>query len=268
MRRGLVTVLIFTFISTLVSCTEKNENSAIAGIEFDVVEITQPPNPDDTPEGGWGSSNTNENDYKEPTNKPSTDSDSVDVGREVTGDSGVESSMNLKYTHREMAVPYLSQRDPKWASNTYDGYTMHDTACGIVSVTMALNYAGIKVMPPDVADWAHANGYYTGTYGSSWALFQAVASKYDLNFKQLSRNNPQEILDSLSAGQPVIASMSPGTFVRSGGHIILLRGIDKDGKILVNDPYSETLSKKSYPFSQIINESSVLGPTCFWAIYK
>lgn len=265
MKKKLFIVLINgLMISTLCSCST-NKSSAIASIKFDVVEPTVPPTPEEKQQQEEFEKMEEES-YKA-KDKITNDSTTDFTYKEKTGESGVEDSMGLKYTHREMAVPYLSQKDPKWASKTHDGETMSNTACGITSTAMCLQYAGVNVSPPDLADWAYNNGYYNGN-GSFWSLFKAAADHYGVKFQQLSRNNPIGILDSLSNGRPVIASMSPGTFVRSGGHIIVLRGIDAQGRILVNDPYSEELSKKSYPFSQIINESAIIGSECFWSIYR
>ena len=48
--------------------------------------------------------------------------------------------------------------------------------------------------------------------------------------------------------------MGKGIFTRNG-HYIVLRGVTDDGKILVNDPNSESRSEKAYPLSTILNQS-------------
>ena len=81
------------------------------------------------------------------------------------------------------------------------------------------------------------------------------------------KRNPQAILNNLKKGNPIIVSMGRGDFTRSG-HFIVLRGVDKNGKILVNDPYSLKRSQQSWSLSTIISQSSKKGSSPFWVFSK
>lgn len=56
-------------------------------------------------------------------------------------------------------------------------------------------------------------------------------------------SDPNQVLQALSEGHPVISSQRAGLFT-SGGHFIVLRGVTAGGKVLVNDPNDS--SSKNY----------------------
>ena len=65
------------------------------------------------------------------------------------------------------------------------------------------------------------------------------------------------IANELSAGHPVILSMGPGTFTKSG-HFIVLTGINEDGTVTVNDPNDNSKKNhvnKQFDLQQILKES-------------
>ena len=69
----------------------------------------------------------------------------------------------------------------------------------------------------------------------------------------------EKIVKALSSGHPVIAHMGKGIFTKQG-HYIVLRGVTKDGKILVNDPNSKDRSGKAYPLSTILKQGKTSTP--------
>lgn len=176
---------------------------------------------------------------------------------------------DFDYLEGGINLPYFSQRDKRWANSPYGIETIQQAGCGIVSMTMVLN--GLKpelnILPSELARWSYKNGHYIDNVGTAWSLFGALANEYGLSMKNLSRNSPQAILDELSKGNPVVMSLDPGSFI-NGYHIIVLRGVTSDGKILVSDPWSIENSKKAWDFGLLLAESSSLSPNCFWAFSK
>lgn len=176
---------------------------------------------------------------------------------------------DFDYLEGGINLPYFSQIDKRWAYSPYGLETIQQAGCGIVSMTMVLN--GLKpelnILPPELARWSYENGHYVDNVGTAWSLFGALANEYGLTMKNLSRNNPQTILDELAKGNPVVMSLDPGSFI-NGYHIIVLRGVTSDGKILVSDPWSIENSKKAWDFGLLLAESSSLSPSCFWAFSK
>jgi glutathione synthase/RimK-type ligase-like ATP-grasp enzyme len=79
----------------------------------------------------------------------------------------------------------------------------------------------------------------------------------------------QEIVDALKNRELVVAIMAKGHFTKNG-HFIVLRGVTREGKILVADPASIERSNQEWDLSLIMNEArkgaGAGGP--FWAIGK
>lgn len=176
---------------------------------------------------------------------------------------------DFEYLEGGIELPYLSQRDKRWANKPYGSETIEQAGCGVVSMTMVLNglIPNLDILPPELAEWSYQNGHYVDGVGTAWSLFGALADKYGLKMKNLSRNNPQAILDELAKGHPVVMSLDPGSFI-NGYHIMVLRGISSDGKIYVSDPWSYEKSQQTWDFALLLAESSSLSPSCFWSFSK
>ena len=174
---------------------------------------------------------------------------------------------DLQYLPGGADIPLLLQTDPRWANKKYGSSTIKISGCGTTSVAMVVTgLTGNTVTPDVVSVWAGPKYYVKGA-GSSWSLFDGAAKKWGLKVNQISKRNPQAILNHLKKGNPIIVSMGRGDFTRNG-HIIVLRGIDKNGKILVNDPNSAKRSGQSWDLATIISQSSKKSNSPFWAFSK
>lgn len=67
-----------------------------------------------------------------------------------------------------------------------------------------------------------------------WSYFQAASDHFGCG-TVTQTSDPNQVLQALSEGHPVISSQRAGLFT-SGGHFIVLRGVTAGGKVLVNDP--------------------------------
>lgn len=133
--------------------------------------------------------------------------------------------------------------------------TIATDGCGPTSLAMVLTYLlGREITPIETSE--KGDGTYTCAKGTYWSYFEAMANEYGVNCEQKSATN-QNIIDSLKDGKTIIAIMGPGHFT-SGGHFIVLRGIDDDGKIIVADPNNEERSKQTWDVNIISDESSNL----------
>ena len=119
--------------------------------------------------------------------------------------------------------------------------------CGPTCVAMALS--GIlddkSITPKNIAEKEDASGYFTDA-GTKWSFFDYIAKEYGVKSAGVSLN--EEAMKSvLAKGNPIIASVHPGKFT-TVGHIILITGVDNEGKFIINDPnsYTRTLKKWSY----------------------
>ena len=184
-------------------------------------------------------------------------------GGTTTGDNNLENNDNRELVDGEMNIPLYLQGDSRWGSKSYGTSTISKTGCAPTAIAMVLSYLrGESITPEDVVNFT-GNRYYVTDQGSSWSIFSACASHWQVNCKDLGKSET-ELIKELKDGHPVIASMGPGTFT-SGGHLIVLRGITSDGKILVNDPNdnnSKSHYTKKFDLSLIMNEAKN-----FWSFY-
>jgi len=134
------------------------------------------------------------------------------------------------------------------------GKTIAQAGCGPTSVAMVLtNMLGKEITPVDTAKYSMDHGYRIKNNGTSESLFPAMAEEYGLNCEK-SRHTADNIISSLKEGKVIIAHMGKGHFTK-GGHYIVLRGVDENGKVIVSDPASKDRSNKTWDASLIANES-------------
>jgi len=63
--------------------------------------------------------------------------------------------------------------------------------------------------------------------------------------------------DALQSHSPVIANFGPGLFTEYG-HYVVLTGETQDGSIIMNDPYSEERSNRTWDIKTIVQEAQAL----------
>lgn len=168
----------------------------------------------------------------------------------------------------ETEVVYYSQLDKRWAGASYGDSSIGRSGCGPTSMSIVIStLTGQAVDPPHMAEWAYQNGYYCPGSGSYHSLIPEAAEAYGLTAK--GNLTAQEIVDALENGELVVAIMANGHFTKNG-HFIVLRGVTREGKILVADPASIERSNQEWGLSLIMNEArkgaGAGGP--FWAIGK
>lgn len=165
-----------------------------------------------------------------------------------------------------MGIPLMRQTDPIWKNYRYGDTTNLIAGCGPTSLSMVISYLkGEYITPANMI--SHVGGtnskYMISGQGSLWSMMTEVPKEYGLKSKVIKTQ--KELEDSLNNNNPVIAIMGVGYFT-DAGHYIVIRGIDKDGYLLVNDPAdmsSKNNYKKSFLASKVIKESK-----CMWSISK
>lgn len=183
--------------------------------------------------------------------------------------SAQELTEGIIYQSGTAEITYYSQEDSRWANEKY-GKTdlISETGCGPTSLAMVIStLTDITITPKQMADWAYANGYCAEENGSYHTLIQEGAEAFGLSVKQAKVTEGQKIADALAEGKLVIALLGEGTFT-SSGHFIVLRGITKEGNILVADPKNVENNQKVFPLGLLLEEAKggagSLGP--FWVI--
>ncbi|MBA4688627.1 MAG: C39 family peptidase [Candidatus Galacturonibacter soehngenii] len=187
----------------------------------------------------------------------------LEDGTKTDTNGNIENKDDSELVDGEMNIPLYLQGDSRWGKKSYGTSTISKAGCAPTAIAMVLSYLrGESITPDDVVNFT-GNRYYVTNQGSSWSIFPACASHWQVNCKDLGKSE-NELINELRAGHPVIASMGPGTFT-SGGHLIVLRGITSDGKILVNDPNDN--SRKSH-YTKKFDLSLIMGEAKnFWSFY-
>lgn len=168
------------------------------------------------------------------------------------GSVDVIADVRDEYTPGE--IPLFIQWDERWGYAKYGDNMIAINGCGptclaMVSVGLTGN---TNYTPKYVANMSEQMGHYTES-GTSWTLMSKGAEELGINGHSISINE-QNIYDELKVGNPIIASMSPGDFTTEG-HFIVITGIDKNNKLIVNDPNSKKRSKKHWDVNDIIKQT-------------
>lgn len=154
-------------------------------------------------------------------------------------------------------IPQLFQWDPRWGYTVYSSTAFGMTGC--CPTALAMVYQGLTgktdMTPYDMGVLAANDGYmseYEGT--DAYFLINEAAglglSCYEIYFAA------ESIVAALEAGQVLIANVGPGDFT-TDGHFIVITGL-KDGKLIVNDPYSKVRSDKLWEPRDIIDQSLII----------
>lgn len=131
-----------------------------------------------------------------------------------------------------LPVPFMSQQSAE--------ESLRSRICSPTSLAMVLAHRGVALSPESVAARVFDvdNDVYGNWPRSIQTAFEAGCPGYLTRFSDWS-----DVARLLAAGQPVIASigvepgeLSGAPYVATKGHLIVLRGIDAAGDVLVNDP--------------------------------
>ncbi|QWU18349.1 C39 family peptidase [Paenibacillus sophorae] len=166
-------------------------------------------------------------------------------------------------------VVYYNQMDSRWADKPYGPRdTIGASGCGPTSLAIVVStLTDTAIDPVAMSNWAYQNGYLAEGTGSYHSLIPDGAKHFGLQVEGAAAKEQQKIIDALSNGKLVVAIMGKGHFT-SSGHFMVLRGVTKDGQILVADPASRKRSEQAWDFSIIQNEArknaAAGGP--FWII--
>ncbi len=154
----------------------------------------------------------------------------------MTSDSAKEGAgLNLASDQQawgtDLDVPMRSQMIYKGGGEVW---------CSPTSTSMVLAYWGHSVAVPQAAD-ATYDYVYEGN--GNWPFNTAWAGTYGLEAYVTRMGSMAQIEEWISAGVPVVISYAfsagelPGTpITSSAGHIMVVRGFDENGNVIVNDP--------------------------------
>ena len=151
-------------------------------------------------------------------------------------------------------VPLFIQWDERWGYEDYGGNYLAVNGCGPTCLSMVV--CGLTgetdANPYAVACYSEQQGYYTPGSGTSWSLMTQGAAYYGLDATRVDLS-AEAITGALAQGRVIIASMKPGDFTYTG-HFIVLTGLDRDGRVRVNDSNSRLNSAKSWDAQVLVDQ--------------
>lgn len=160
-----------------------------------------------------------------------------------------------------MNIPVYYQWD--YDDVPYGSGSIASCGCGPTSFAMIASYLkGRKITPEDAISWC-GNDYYVWGSGTSWSYFQAAADHWGIG--QLTETTSAEkVLVSLADLHPVISIQDTGLFTQ-GGHFIVLRGVDTDWNVHVNDPNDN--DSKNYNNRAFDMDTEIDATSCNYWIF-
>lgn len=173
---------------------------------------------------------------------------------EISSDLRLNSG-SLRIPSDGMPIPLIYQYDYRKMVCSLYGSTksVASSGCGAAAASMLIAYIrqNYDQTPYTLFYWAVDQGWYHGD-GLHYEAIRKLLSNYGVG-SHLARVSGDAIVSALKGNQPIVIKMGPGTFTNNG-HYIVLRGLDEDGWVLVNDPNSSSRSQYSYPISLILRE--------------
>ena len=151
-------------------------------------------------------------------------------------------------------VPLFLQWDRRWGYRIYGKEMIGLSGCGPTSLAMVIRHfdSDSTVNPYDVAKYSQDNGYVSADNFTSWKLFETGLSKYGLESQDVIPVEAK-MKKALDDNKILIVSVKPGTFTERG-HIIVIKGYNKNGDFLINDPNSIVNTNKTWSFDELKSE--------------
>ena len=147
-------------------------------------------------------------------------------------------------------IPQYFQWDERWGHASYGTGFIASCGCGPTAMSMVI--AGLTgdatVTPVKVARYSEKNGYIDENNNTYWELMSKGGEHWGV--KSFGGDTSEDfIAKELKAGHPIICSVGPGDFTKKGHFIVLTKY--KNGKVKVNDPFSQKNSDKLWKYSKI-----------------
>ena len=151
-------------------------------------------------------------------------------------------------------VPLIMQWDYRWGFNWYGGGPAGLTACAPTCMTMiGLGLTGKESYTvPAMCSYAEDKGYWVNGQGTSWSLVTDAFPNDPITCQQTSVDEGS-IASALNAGNPVLINVGVGKF-SAVGHFMVLTGVDKGGKFILNDPNNLENSSKTWTWADLASE--------------
>lgn len=147
-------------------------------------------------------------------------------------------------------IPQLFQWYERWGHVSYGTGYIASCGCGPTALSMVVSGLTGKasVTPAAVAKYSEKKGYIDENNNTYWELMSKGVKHWGITC--FGGDISEEfVAKELKAGHPIICSMGPGDFTDKGHFIVLTKY--KNGKVKVNDPFSQKNSDKIWKYSKI-----------------
>ncbi len=167
-------------------------------------------------------------------------------------------SISIESDYKAGKIPSFLQWDKRWGYSKYGDDFIALTGCAPTSLAMVVVglTGNTNINPKIIAEYAYKNKFYVDGVGSSWDLISKGCNYFGLKSEEIPLN-ASSILSTLKNGNPIILTVKPGTFTKTG-HFLVLTGVTSDNKIKINDPNSKVNSTKLWDIDVFINETKNL----------
>lgn len=181
--------------------------------------------------------------------------DAIDYVHDLPESYPAEKGEAYKEDVTKGEIPLLMQWDQRWGYTTYCGSFFGATGCCPTSLSMV--YMGLTgktdMTPYDMAQISIKNGFAVDDEGTVSSFLAFAAPELGLGCEEFYPSS-DDLVSYLEQGYPVIVNVGEGDFT-DGGHFIVATGLDENGKVIVNDPYSSVKSAKAWSAKKIANQS-------------
>lgn len=187
----------------------------------------------------------------------SSNNDVTKTSKNGKGKSYFDSNEQFKtYVNKQKKNGYgkISQLDPSIAGMSYNGHTIGQAGCGPVAATNLINSInGNQISVQDAARFATSRGFKPKNDGTDPRYMSSILSASGIANKSVSGRS--EISKNLKNGNPVVM-MGKGRSRKSpygndNPHYITAMGYDRNGNIIVDDPYES--GYRAYKESEVMD---------------
>ena len=152
-------------------------------------------------------------------------------------------------------IPLLLQWDERWGYTVYCNESFAAAGCGPTALAMV--YMGLTgnadKTPYDMGVLATERGYAIDNEGTVSDLFVDIAPELGLQCEVFSPDS-DTLEQYLENDFVVICYAGPGDFTDTG-HFFVITGINDDGELTINDPYSTVRSAKTWDIDTVVSQS-------------
>lgn len=154
-------------------------------------------------------------------------------------------------------LTYYNQSDVRWSEYLYGGQDpLKKYGCGPTALAMVVtSFTNQTLTPPEMADWAAANNYWSPQSGTRHNFIPECAAAFGMKADSFQNLTVEGVLSELSGGHILIALMGPGHFTEEG-HFIIIADDWSGAQVRIADPVSLENTQQPWELQTILDELS------------